>query len=133
MRDPGLLRVLAVRSDSAGDVLLTGPAVRALPQLGEVTMLCGLFGAPVADVLPGVRTVLTVDAPWIADDPGSLLDVRLRSDRLDGDRVPHEVERSLARRSWPVPGRPCPDVEAAAGVAAIAELAARTETVGSAC
>lgn len=59
-------RVLAVRADSAGDVLLCGPAVRALAgRAGRLTLLCGPRGAQAAQLLPGVDAVLTWAAPWI--------------------------------------------------------------------
>ena len=47
-------RVLVVRLDGAGDVLLAGPAVRAVAAAAEVTMLCGPDGAGAARLLPGV-------------------------------------------------------------------------------
>ncbi|VTR78824.1 glycosyltransferase family 9 protein [Cellulomonas hominis] len=57
-------RVLAVRLDSDGDVLLTGPAVRALRALGPVDVLASPQGSRAAALLPGVDEVLTFDAPW---------------------------------------------------------------------
>ena len=64
-------RVLVVRPDGMGDVLLTGPAVRAVAASGaEVTFLAGPAGAGAAALLPGVTTVLTGEIPWIAPDPG---------------------------------------------------------------
>jgi ADP-heptose:LPS heptosyltransferase len=62
---------LAVRLDSVGDVLLQGPAVRALAQGSRrVTMLAGPRGRPAAELLPGVDEVLTFRAPWIEQEPG---------------------------------------------------------------
>lgn len=60
-------RVLVARLDSMGDVLITGPAVRAVAREAEVVMLCGPRGAAAAALLPGVAEVLVWDAPWIAD------------------------------------------------------------------
>lgn len=66
-----LSRVLVARLDSAGDVLLAGPAVRAVAAGRgtpvEVVMLCGPQGAPAASLLPGVNQILTWSAPWIVD------------------------------------------------------------------
>jgi ADP-heptose:LPS heptosyltransferase len=63
-------RVLAVRPDGMGDVLLTGPAVRALAAAGRgVTFLAGPDGAAAARLLPGVDEVLTWRVPWIDPDP----------------------------------------------------------------
>lgn len=61
--------VLVVRLDSAGDVLLAGPAVRAAAASASVTLLCGPLGRPSAQLLPGVDRVAVFEAPWIAADP----------------------------------------------------------------
>lgn len=61
-------RVLVARLDSLGDVLLCGPAVRAIaaaPDVDEVWMLCSSVGAEAARALPGVDRVLVWDCPWI--------------------------------------------------------------------
>ena len=47
-------RVLVVRTDSDGDVLLAGPAVRAVAAHAAVTMLVSPAGAQAARLLPGV-------------------------------------------------------------------------------
>lgn len=66
--EPG--HVLAVRTDSAGDVLLMGPAVRALAaRAREVTLLTGPLGEATGRLLPGVTRVLTWRTPWIERDP----------------------------------------------------------------
>lgn len=63
-------RALVARLDSAGDVILAGPAVRAVAAAGlEVTMLCSHRGAAAAALLPGVEDVVTFDAPWVLADP----------------------------------------------------------------
>jgi histidinol-phosphate phosphatase family protein len=60
-------RVLVARLDSMGDVLLSGPAVRAVAASGaRVTMLCSPRGAPAARMLPGVADVMVWDSPWIS-------------------------------------------------------------------
>jgi ADP-heptose:LPS heptosyltransferase len=63
-------RVLVARLDSVGDVLLAGPAVRAIaahPDVEEVRMLCSSSGAAAARLLPGVDGVLTWECPWIVE------------------------------------------------------------------
>ncbi|MFD7631135.1 glycosyltransferase family 9 protein [Streptomyces sp. NPDC059851] len=66
-------RTLVVRLDSAGDVLLAGPAVRAVAAGSSHTaLLCGPQGAPAAGLLPGVDEVLVYDAPWVGLDPAPL-------------------------------------------------------------
>ena len=61
--------VLAVRQDNNGDVLLVGPAVRAIASSARVTLLCGPRGAAAANALPGVERVLVLRAPWIDPEP----------------------------------------------------------------
>jgi ADP-heptose:LPS heptosyltransferase len=66
------VRVLVVRPDGMGDVLLTGPAVRAVAASGaEVTFVAGPHGAGAAALLPGVQRVLEWQAPWIDPEPGA--------------------------------------------------------------
>ncbi len=61
---------LAVRLDNAGDVLLAGPAVRAIAAAcGRVTMLAGPCGGAAAGLLPGVDEVMVWRAPWVDLDP----------------------------------------------------------------
>jgi ADP-heptose:LPS heptosyltransferase len=61
-------RALIVRLDGAGDVLLAGPAVRAVAARAEVTMLCGQAGVAAARLLPGVADVLNWACPWVLAD-----------------------------------------------------------------
>ncbi|MFF8322335.1 glycosyltransferase family 9 protein [Streptomyces bobili] len=64
------MKALVVRLDSFGDVLLTGPAVRAVAAHStHLTMLCGPRGEPAARLLPGVDEVLVWSAPWEGVDP----------------------------------------------------------------
>jgi ADP-heptose:LPS heptosyltransferase len=65
-------RVLVVRLDGAGDVLLAGPAVRAVAARAEVSMLCGPAGAAAGRLLPGVADVVTWACPWVLGDPPPL-------------------------------------------------------------
>jgi ADP-heptose:LPS heptosyltransferase len=63
--------VLVVRSDSAGDVLLTGPAIRAVAAGAErVVLLCGPRGRAAAELLPGVDELIVWRLPWIDPEPG---------------------------------------------------------------
>jgi ADP-heptose:LPS heptosyltransferase len=63
----GRRHVLVVRLDSLGDVLICGPAIRAVAASADrVTVLTGPRGAEAARLLPGVDDVLTWDCPWIA-------------------------------------------------------------------
>lgn len=60
-------RVLVARLDSMGDVLLAGPAVRAVAARAQVVLLCGPRGAAAAELLPGVGERLVWEAPWISN------------------------------------------------------------------
>lgn len=62
--------VLVARLDNDGDVLLSGPAVRAVAAgARRVTMLCGPRGRAAAALLPGVDEVLVHRAAWIDPEP----------------------------------------------------------------
>ena len=62
--------VLVARQDSVGDVLLAGPAVRAVAAgAGRVTLLCGPRGREAAKLLPGVDQVVVEHAAWIDARP----------------------------------------------------------------
>ncbi len=63
-------RILAVRQDNNGDVILAGPPIRALAAAGaKVTLLCGPRGAAAARLLPGVADVDIFEAAWIDAEP----------------------------------------------------------------
>ncbi len=59
-----------VRLDSMGDVLISGPAIRAVAAGSTTTtLLVGPLGAQAAELLPGVHDVLVWDCPWISAYP----------------------------------------------------------------
>jgi ADP-heptose:LPS heptosyltransferase len=65
--------VLVVRLDSDGDVLLTGPAIRAVARTADrVTLLCGPRGGAAGALLPGVDHIVQYRAPWIDPEPEAL-------------------------------------------------------------
>ena len=69
MADPVVARrrVLAVRQDSDGDVLLAGPALRQLRAdegVDTVHLLVTPTGAEAAHLLPGVDEVIVAEVPW---------------------------------------------------------------------
>ena len=67
-------RVLVARADSVGDVLLSGPAVRAVAASGaEVVFLAGPRGRAAAELLPGVAEVVVRHIPWIDPEPEPVL------------------------------------------------------------
>ena len=62
--------VLIARLDNDGDVLLAGPATRAVAAgAGRVTFLCGPRGRAAADLLHGVDEIVEHRAPWIDPEP----------------------------------------------------------------
>ncbi|MFI6934145.1 glycosyltransferase family 9 protein [Streptomyces sp. NPDC050287] len=82
------MKALVTRLDSFGDVLLAGPAVRAVAARADtVTMLVGPRGAPAARLLPGVDDILVWDAPWVGLDPPPVGrgEVELLIDTIDAD------------------------------------------------
>jgi lipopolysaccharide heptosyltransferase II len=61
-------RVLGVRLDTIGDVLMTTPALRALKESApgrHVTLLTSSAGAAVAPFVPELDDVIVYDAPWL--------------------------------------------------------------------
>jgi ADP-heptose:LPS heptosyltransferase len=88
-----MTRVLAVRLDNEGDVLLAGPAIRALAAGADhLTLLCGPRGRQAAAMLPGVDAVLTWRAPWIDPEPDPV-------DRADVDALVARVAAVGADRA----------------------------------
>ena len=85
-----MTHVLAVRLDNDGDVLLAGPAIRALAAGADrVSLLHGPRGRRAAALLPGVDATLEWRAPWIDPEPEPV-------DRADIDAL---VERLAALRA----------------------------------
>ncbi|MET8258975.1 HAD-IIIA family hydrolase [Micromonospora sp. NPDC005205] len=71
---------LVVRSDSAGDVLVTGPAIRAVAAGAQrVVLLCGPRGRAAANLLPGVDEIIEHPLPWIDPTPGHVDPEAMRS------------------------------------------------------
>lgn len=67
------MSAMVARLDSAGDVLITGPAVRAVAAAyGPVTFLAGPRGRAAAELLPGVDDIVEWQAPWVDFDSPEL-------------------------------------------------------------
>jgi ADP-heptose:LPS heptosyltransferase len=72
-------RVLVARLDSLGDVLISGPAIRAVAaRASSVALLCGPRGRAAAELLPGAGPILEWSAPWIDPEPGPVNDDAVR-------------------------------------------------------
>ena len=83
------MNVLAVRQDNNGDVLLMGPALRALAsRASRLTLVCGPSGYAAASALPGVDDVVTAEAGWIEANPRP----------VERDAIDAYVERIAALR-----------------------------------
>ena len=68
-----MTHVLVARQDSVGDVLVTGPAIRAVAAgAHRVTLLCGRRGRAAAELLPGADAIVEHTAPWIDPVPEPL-------------------------------------------------------------
>ncbi|PWR13361.1 haloacid dehalogenase, partial [Micromonospora acroterricola] len=77
--------VLVVRSDSIGDVLVTGPGIRAVAAGAQrVVLLCGPRGRAAAELLPGVDELIEWPLPWIDGSPAPVdpADMRALTGRL---------------------------------------------------
>jgi lipopolysaccharide heptosyltransferase III len=82
-------RVLAVRLDNDGDVLLAGPAVRALRAAADgLDLLVSPAGRAAAHLLPGVDEVIVFNAPWSGYRPPPVDRAAVRElvTRLDAGR-----------------------------------------------
>jgi ADP-heptose:LPS heptosyltransferase len=94
-----MTHVLVARLDNDGDVLLTGPAVRAVAASGaEVTFLCRPASAEAAGLLPGVTRVVTFDAGWISAHPAPIDPVAI--DALVAQVAAMEVDQALIMTSF---------------------------------
>jgi ADP-heptose:LPS heptosyltransferase len=113
--------VLVARQDSMGDLLLAGPAVRAVAAgAGRVTLLCGPRGRAAAELLPGVDQVVVAEAGWIdpAPQPVTRAGVEELVDRLADLRI----DQALVLTSFHQSPLPLALLLRMAGVPAIAAI-----------
>lgn len=86
-------RVLAVRLDNLGDLLMTTPAIAALreglPDDARITLLCSRATSQALPHLPDVNDAIVYDAPWVKGEGGH------RAPRQD-----HELIGQLAARGF---------------------------------
>lgn len=64
----GVGKILCIRLDSLGDVLMTTPAMRALKESRpgrSITLLTSRSGAAIAPLIPEVDATLVYDPPWM--------------------------------------------------------------------
>lgn len=79
---PPLRKLLCVRLDNLGDVVMTGPAIRAMKETwpqAHITLMASPAGTAIGRHLPGVDALLTYAAPWVKHDtaPDTATDRRM--------------------------------------------------------
>jgi ADP-heptose:LPS heptosyltransferase len=59
--------LLCIRADNMGDLIMTGPALRALKETlhCRITLLTSSMGAPITAYLPWVDETMVADLPWV--------------------------------------------------------------------
>ncbi|GAA5236945.1 glycosyltransferase family 9 protein [Verticiella sediminum] len=73
-------KLLCIRVDNMGDVLMTSPAVRALRAAvpgRRITLLASPSGAAIAGLLPEVDEILAYEAPWVKLERATPVDADL--------------------------------------------------------
>ncbi|MBW3652127.1 MAG: glycosyltransferase family 9 protein [Actinobacteria bacterium] len=85
--------------DNDGDVLLSGPAVRAAAaRASRVSYLCGPRGRAAAELLPGVDELLCHHCPWIDAHPEPVTPAAI--DALVGDVARRGVDEAIILTSF---------------------------------
>lgn len=59
--------ILCVRADNMGDIIMSGPAIRALKESygSRITLLTSPMGAPVTAFIPEIDEVMICEIPWV--------------------------------------------------------------------
>jgi ADP-heptose:LPS heptosyltransferase len=115
------MHVLLARQDNDGDVLLSGPAVRAVAATADrVTFLAGPRGSAAAALLPGVDEVLVHHAPWIDAEPEPV--TREAVEALVADVAARGVDRAFVLTSFHQSALPLALLLRLAGVREVAAI-----------
>ncbi|WP_343673570.1 glycosyltransferase family 9 protein [Chitinophaga sp.] len=85
----GCKRILVVRPDNMGDLLMSTPAIRALKQTFEceITVLTSSRGALIAGSIPEIDDTIIFDAPWVKTESADNLNdivILLKNKAFDG-------------------------------------------------
>lgn len=87
------------RLDSDGDVLLAGPAIRAVAAGADrVVLLCGPRGRPAAGLLPGADDIVVWHCPWIDPEPRPVDPADV--ERLVTEIAARDVDKALVLTSY---------------------------------
>src|SRR5437764_4379307 len=67
-------KLLCIRTDNMGDIMMSGPAIRALKEsIGcSITLLVSKQGAPICSSVPGIDNFIVSDIPWSKSSPMEL-------------------------------------------------------------
>jgi ADP-heptose:LPS heptosyltransferase len=115
--------VLVVRPDRLGDVLICGPAVRAVAaNAARVTMLVSPAGAEAAALLPGVDDVLVWECPWIGLPARAVETPEML--RVIAKLTDHGIDEALILTSFHQSALPTALLLRMAGVSTIAAVSA---------
>ena len=113
--------VLVARLDSAGDVLLSGPAVRAVAAgAASVTYLCGPRGRSAARLLPCIDDIVVFSAPWIDPEPEAVS--RAEMTALADDLAGRGIDAAVILTSWHQSALPTALLLRMAGIGTIAAV-----------
>jgi ADP-heptose:LPS heptosyltransferase len=114
-------RALVARLDRLGDMVICGPAIRAVAASADrVTVLAAPAGADAAALLPGVDDVLVWDCPWIGA-PAAAVD-RADVEALVGRIAAAGVDEALVLTSFHQNALPTALLLRMAGVPRIAAI-----------
>lgn len=113
--------VLVARLDNNGDVLLAGPAIRAVAASARyVTLICGPRGIDAAELLPGVDEIMTFRAAWIDAAPAPIDPLAI--DALVRDLARRNIDEALILTSFHQSALPLALILRLAGVKTIAAI-----------
>lgn len=84
-------KILCIRADNMGDVIMTTPALRALKETFhcQLTLLTSRMGAIIAPSIPLVDETIVFDLPWVrannTEGPDKLMELiaRLKTEKFD--------------------------------------------------
>ncbi len=95
-------RILAIRLDNLGDVLVTTPALRAIKESlpeATLTLLASPVGAQVGRLCPDVDDVIVYDAPWM-DPWGRLPQDPAREQRMIAEIAARQFDAAIIFGSY---------------------------------